>query len=147
MPDNCTSDCSACQADCASRKNPKASFQEKPHDLSRIKKVIGVVSGKGGVGKSMVTSLLAVSLKRQGFKTAILDADITGPSIPRAFGLTEKETEILTLIADGQSNKEIASSLYMGEGTVRNAISVILEKLHLRDRTQLAIFYYRNVRQ
>ncbi|SDN24845.1 response regulator [Acetanaerobacterium elongatum] len=64
-----------------------------------------------------------------------------------AFGLTEKETEILTLIADGQSNKEIASSLYMGEGTVRNTISVILEKLHLRDRTQLAIFYYRNVRQ
>lgn len=62
------------------------------------------------------------------------------------FGLTEKETEIFTLIADGQSNKEIASSLYMGEGTVRNAISVILEKLHLRDRTQLAIFYYRNVR-
>ncbi len=60
------------------------------------------------------------------------------------FGLTEKETEILTLIADGMSNKEIASALYLGEGTVRNAISVILEKLHLRDRTQLAIFYYRN---
>ncbi len=92
MPDNCTSDCSACKADCASRKNPKASFQENPHDLSHVKRVIGVVSGKGGVGKSMVTSLLAVTLRRQGFKTAILDADITGPSIPRAFGITEKAT-------------------------------------------------------
>lgn len=61
-----------------------------------------------------------------------------------SFSLTEKETEILTLIADGLSNKEIASALYLGEGTVRNAISVILEKLRLRDRTQLAIFYYRN---
>jgi len=90
MPDNCTSDCSACKVECASRKNPKSSFQEKPHDLSQIKKVIGVVSGKGGVGKSMVTSLLAVALKRQGYRTAILDADITGPSIPRAFGLKDK---------------------------------------------------------
>lgn len=89
MPDNCTSDCSACKADCESRKKP-ASFQEKPHELSRIKKVIGVVSGKGGVGKSMVTSLLAVALGRLGYKAAILDADITGPSIPRAFGLNER---------------------------------------------------------
>ena len=90
MPDNCTSDCSSCGAECASRRKPKASFQEKPHDLSHVKKVIGVVSGKGGVGKSMVTSLLAVALRRQGYKTAILDADVTGPSIPRAFGLTKK---------------------------------------------------------
>ncbi len=92
MPEKCTSDCSACQVDCASRKKPAASFQEKPHDLSHVKKVIGVVSGKGGVGKSMVTSLLAVTLRRMGLKTAILDADITGPSIPRAFGITEKAT-------------------------------------------------------
>ena len=65
-------------------------FLEKPHELSRIKKVIGVVSGKGGVGKSLVTSLLAVLMNREGYNTAILDADITGPSIPKAFGITEK---------------------------------------------------------
>ena len=92
MTDNCTSDCSSCGVDCPSRKKPKGSFQEKPHDLSHVKKVIGVVSGKGGVGKSMVTSLLAVTLRRRGFKTAILDADVTGPSIPRAFGITDKAT-------------------------------------------------------
>jgi Mrp family chromosome partitioning ATPase len=59
---------------------------------SNVKKVIGVVSGKGGVGKSMVTSLLTVLMQRNGFQTAILDADITGPSIPRAFGIKEKAT-------------------------------------------------------
>jgi len=62
----------------------------RPHELSHIKKVIGVVSGKGGVGKSLVTSLLAVLAHREGFETAILDADITGPSIPKAFGLHKK---------------------------------------------------------
>ncbi len=90
MPDNCTSDCSTCGQNCADRKKEKTSFLEKPHELSHIKKVIGVVSGKGGVGKSMVTSLLAVVLRRMGYKTAVLDADITGPSIPRAFGLHER---------------------------------------------------------
>lgn len=62
----------------------------KPHDFSKIKRVIGVVSGKGGVGKSLVTSLMAVEMNRRGHKTAILDADITGPSIPKSFGVTEK---------------------------------------------------------
>ncbi|MEG0876335.1 MAG: Mrp/NBP35 family ATP-binding protein [Oscillospiraceae bacterium] len=62
--------------------------KEAPHQLSKIKKVIGVVSGKGGVGKSLVTSLLAVNMNRLGYKTAIMDADITGPSIPRAFGIS-----------------------------------------------------------
>jgi len=62
----------------------------QPHELSNIKKVIGIVSGKGGVGKSLVTSLLAVSLNRRGYNTAILDADITGPSIPKAFGIKER---------------------------------------------------------
>ncbi len=60
-----------------------------------------------------------------------------------AFGLTDKETELVTLVAEGLSNKEIAARLYLGEGTVRNSVSVILEKLSLRDRTQLAIFYYK----
>ena len=92
MSQKCSSDCSSCQAECSSRKKTKADFQEKPHKDSHIKHVIGVVSGKGGVGKSMVTSLLAVAMQRRGYKTAILDADITGPSIPRAFGLHDKAT-------------------------------------------------------
>ena len=87
----CNHDCSSCSQNCGERKSPQ-DFQEKPNELSKIKKVIGVVSGKGGVGKSMVTSLLAVSAQRAGYKTAILDADITGPSIPKVFGLTEKAT-------------------------------------------------------
>ena len=87
----CTHDCSSCSQNCGERTTPQ-SFLEKPHELSHIKKVIGIVSGKGGVGKSMVTSLLAVTMQRKGFKTAVLDADITGPSIPKAFGLHEKAT-------------------------------------------------------
>ncbi len=84
----CTHDCSTCGSKCS--ENNTESLVKKPHDMSNIKKVIAVVSGKGGVGKSMVTSLLSVAMNRKGYKTAILDADITGPSIPKAFGLTEK---------------------------------------------------------
>ena len=84
----CTHDCSSCSANCSSRK--QESLLQKPHELSHIKKVIGVCSGKGGVGKSMVTALLAVLAQRRGMKVGILDADITGPSIPRAFGLKDK---------------------------------------------------------
>ena len=87
----CTHDCSTCGESCGSRTQPE-SLLEKPHEQSHIRKVIGVSSGKGGVGKSMVTALLAVLAKRQGLKVGILDADITGPSIPKAFGLTEKAT-------------------------------------------------------
>ena len=85
----CAHDCSSCSQSCSDRTQPQ-SFLEKPHELSHIKKVIGVVSGKGGVGKSMVTSLLAVAMQRKGYQTAVLDADITGPSIPKAFGLKQK---------------------------------------------------------
>jgi len=88
--ENCNHDCGNCEENCSSRS--KASFIAIPHEESRIKKVIGVVSGKGGVGKSMVTSMLAVHLNKKGYKTAILDADITGPSIPKAFGIKEKAT-------------------------------------------------------
>lgn len=89
MSDNCTQTCSTCGVDCAERREPK-SMLEEPHELSRVKKVIGVVSGKGGVGKSLVTSLLAVTMQRKGYNVAILDADITGPSIPKIFGITDK---------------------------------------------------------
>ncbi len=85
----CTHDCSSCQAECSSRTQ---SFLEKPHEQSSIKKIIGVISGKGGVGKSSITAMLAVAMARRGFHSAILDADITGPSIPRMFGITEKAT-------------------------------------------------------
>ena len=82
----CTHDCSSCGQDCASRKNPQ-DFHEQLNENSTVRKVIAVVSGKGGVGKSLVTSALAVELNRRGHKTAVLDADITGPSIPKAFGI------------------------------------------------------------
>ena len=86
----CNHDCSSCSANCASRENTGAPAKEAPHEMSHIKKVIGVVSGKGGVGKSLVTSMMAVSANRLGYKTAVLDADITGPSIGRTFGIKEK---------------------------------------------------------
>lgn len=86
----CTHDCSSCSQNCSERK--PESLIEKPHKLSQIKKVIGVVSGKGGVGKSMVSSLMAVNMNRKGYRTAILDADVTGPSIPKAFGINQKAT-------------------------------------------------------
>lgn len=86
----CTHDCSSCGEDCPSRQMRPEDFLEKPHEMSHIKKVIGVVSGKGGVGKSLVTSLLAVLLRRREYNVAILDADVTGPSIPKVFGVREK---------------------------------------------------------
>lgn len=85
MVENCSHNCEGCTENCS--EHTKESFLEKPNEMSHIKKVIGVVSGKGGVGKSLVTSLLAVLSRRKGYKTAIMDADITGPSIPKAFGL------------------------------------------------------------
>ena len=87
MAEECTHDCSSCGSACASRQKPQ-SLLAPANAGSRVKKVIGVVSGKGGVGKSMVTSSLAVMMQRRGFSTAILDADITGPSIPKMFGIT-----------------------------------------------------------
>lgn len=88
--ENCTHDCSTCGSDCADREGGAPDFMVKAHPWSQVKKVIGVVSGKGGVGKSLVTSTLAVLLRRKGLSTGILDADITGPSIPKAFGITQK---------------------------------------------------------
>lgn len=83
----CTHDCSSCGSDCPSRQAPIP--KEPVNPMSRVGRVIGVVSGKGGVGKSLVTSLLACAVQQAGKQTAILDADITGPSIPRMFGAKE----------------------------------------------------------
>ncbi len=92
MSDICGENCNSCSDDCDDRKEQETDFSEKPHELSKINKVIGVISGKGGVGKSLVTSMLAVMMNRRDYKTAILDADVTGPSIPKAFGIKEKAT-------------------------------------------------------
>ena len=89
MSENCTHDCSTCGEDCPSRQNPQ-SLIAPMNKHSNIKKVIGIVSGKGGVGKSSVTSMLAVEARRAGYNVAVLDADITGPSIPKCFGLHDK---------------------------------------------------------
>lgn len=86
MSEDCTHDCSTCSENCSSKQGGAPTF-EKTNDLSRIKKTIAVVSGKGGVGKTLVSSMLAVELHRRELKTAIIDADVTGPSIPKAFGL------------------------------------------------------------
>ncbi len=83
MSEECTHDCSSCSSNCSNRIPPK----EKPNALSTIRRTVAVVSGKGGVGKSLVTSMLAVAMNRRGFRTAVMDCDITGPSAPKMFGL------------------------------------------------------------
>ena len=90
MSENCTHDCSSCGVDCPSRNQETPDFSAQANANSHVKKVIGVVSGKGGVGKSLVTSLMSVLLRRRGLSTAVLDADVTGPSIPKAFGVHEQ---------------------------------------------------------
>ena len=84
----CKSDCSKCGSSCPSKQDP-SSLLKPLNENSNIGKVVAVVSGKGGVGKSMVTSLLAVIMRRRGYKVGVLDADITGPSIPQAFHIHE----------------------------------------------------------
>lgn len=89
MSESCGSSCGSCSSSsCGDRQEPQ-NMIEPLNEMSRVGKVIGIVSGKGGVGKSLVTSLMAVAMNRKGHHTAILDADITGPSIPKVFGLKE----------------------------------------------------------
>lgn len=90
MSENCTHNCSSCSSNCSSRK--QESLLKAPHKNSSVKKVIAVVSGKGGVGKSLTTSLLASYAQKQGMSVGIMDADITGPSIPKMFGVSEHAT-------------------------------------------------------
>lgn len=102
MSENCNGNCNGCaQGDsCAEKKDLKQPMNQ----FSRIKKVIGIVSGKGGVGKSLVTSLLASAVAKKGHSVAILDADITGPSIPKSFGVTQRaegdESGLLPVLTD-----------------------------------------------
>lgn len=104
----CTHDCSSCSQNCSEREND---LHAKLNEFSHIKKVVAVSSGKGGVGKSSVTSLLAVMMARRGYKVGVLDADITGPSIPRAFGITQKAqgADIGILPAETHMNIKVMS--------------------------------------
>lgn len=92
MSESCDNNCKGCTVDCDERKEAP-DLSAKLNDHSKVKKVIGIVSGKGGVGKSMVTSMMAVTMNRRGHRVAVLDADVTGPSMPKAFGITTKATQ------------------------------------------------------
>ncbi len=109
----CTHDCSSCGENCSERQSLIAPLNKD----SSVKKVIAVVSGKGGVGKSMVTSLMTVLMQRKEYKTAILDADITGPSIPQAFGIKEKAS------SNGEALLPVSSKF----GTTIMSVNLLLE--------------------
>ena len=102
---DCTHDCSSCSANCSDRKPTKEDFLKPMNKYSNIKKVIGVVSGKGGVGKSLVTCMLAAKCAKAGLKVGVLDADITGPSVPKSFGIKTRAMQddecLLPTVADG----------------------------------------------
>ena len=105
----CSGNCGSCSQNCSSRESE--SLIEPTGEYNNIKHVIGVISGKGGVGKSMVTSMLAVLMQRKGYKVGILDADITGPSIPKTFGINSRamQNELGILPAVTESGIEIMS--------------------------------------
>lgn len=127
MSEACNHDCSSCGQNCSSRTAQQTSFLEPLHEGSSVKKVIGVVSGKGGVGKSLVTALMATAMNSRGKRTAILDADITGPSIPKAFGLG---TDGLSVSPDG----------VMIPATTATGISIISANLLLDHDTDPVIW-------
>ena len=120
---DCTHNCSSCSASWGDRK--QENMRREPHALSKIRKVYAVVSGKGGVGKSMVTSQLAVLLRRRGYRVAVLDADITGPSIPKMFGVSEPAG---------------SSELGLHPGKSRGGIDIMSVNLLLQDETEPVIW-------
>ena len=114
---DCNHDCGSCSASCGERQENPGIEKAPMNGLSDVRKVIGVVSGKGGVGKSSVTSMLAVAARRLGKNVAVLDADITGPSIPKAFGLTDK----------AMGNDEMILPSVTGSGIKAMSINLLLE--------------------
>ena len=108
---SCSHDCSSCKSSCSSKKPSREELWVPVNEHSKVKKVIGIVSGKGGVGKSLVTSYMSVLMNRKGYKTAVLDADITGPSIPKAFGLhgRAKANELGMLPAESKTGVKVMS--------------------------------------
>ncbi|MEE1227819.1 MAG: Mrp/NBP35 family ATP-binding protein [Lachnospiraceae bacterium] len=124
---DCTHNCDTCGVgDCSSRAQQPQDFHVKLAEGSSVKKVIGIVSGKGGVGKSMVTSLLATASMKEGFKTAVLDGDITGPSIPKAFGLHEN------LVGDEKG--------MIVPGTTKKGVDIVSVNLMLANETDPVIW-------
>ncbi len=124
--ENCSHNCDGCGKEgCSSRKNND--MREKLHEGSSVKKVIGVVSGKGGVGKSLVTSLLASKVHKDGFRTAILDADITGPSIPTAFGLGQEKAEGGAMTASDGSQIEFIKPVVSAGGVQIMSMNFLLQ--------------------
>ena len=117
----CSHDCANCAEKCS-----KESLLEPQNSASSVKRVIGIVSGKGGVGKSLVTSMLAVTMRRRGYKTAILDADITGPSIPKSFGL--------------KSGTVTGSELGMFPPVTKTGIEVMSVNLLMDDETKPVVW-------
>ena len=115
MTSECTHDCSTCGESCSERE--QQDFSAKLNPEASVKKVIAVVSGKGGVGKSLVTSLLASEMQRRGYQTAVLDADITGPSIPKAFGIHEH----------ARGTEDALIPVYSVKGTQIMSVNLILE--------------------
>lgn len=115
----CTHDCSSCGESCASRKKDKR-FLKPMNKYSDIKKVIGVVSGKGGVGKSLVSCLLASKCAKAGLKVGILDADITGPSVPKSFGINERAMQ----------DEECLLPAVTNEGIKLMSINLLLEDVN-----------------
>lgn len=118
----CTHDCSSCGEACSSRNTEKKAddFKVSLREGCSVKKVIGIVSGKGGVGKSLVSALLASALQRKGLKTAILDADITGPSIPKVFGINSR----------AEGNGEAIFPVKTGKGIQVMSINLLLEDVN-----------------
>ena len=123
MAENCGGSCSTCKKDCSQKP-----LKETLLKGSSVKKVIAVVSGKGGVGKSLVTSLLASKINSDGFKTAVLDADITGPSIPTAFGLSKARAEGGTLTDENGEKKDYLKSVRTKTGIQIMSMNFLLEK-------------------
>lgn len=126
MSTECSQDCGSCgsKSECGEFQQ-RTSFQEAPNELSSVKRVIGIVSGKGGVGKSLVTGLLAVEAQRAGKQAAVLDADITGPSIAQMFGVKEKAS---------------GSELGIFPGITRSGVQTISVNMMLEDETQPVIW-------
>ena len=111
MAEDCTHNCSTCGKNCGERKE-EFDFSAKLNAASKVNKVIAVASGKGGVGKSFVSTMLAVSAMRQGKRVGILDADITGPSIPKAFGLSGGTYQNMMLTASILNGTPVGSDRF-----------------------------------
>ena len=121
MSENCNHDCSHCASKCAEQED----FRKQLHKGAKVKKVIGVVSGKGGVGKSLVTCLLASEMQRRGYRAAVLDADITGPSVPKSFGIHDH--------AEGGED-------YIDPAVSAGGVQVMSVNLILEDETQPVVW-------